>query len=173
MTRFTVVLVLWGTIVSSRPSADVANAGERRRQPAFGLSVPLPDVLLQPCNCDNHPCMATGRNAVRIAITARFIVMPNTSGIPRRINDHDLLRRDPLLAARTFMELWYQTKDSWSRSRRVIGKAEYLEKGENPRFVVTSLSAQEYGGCVLYDKEYCARGEDGEPDQGTAFGFIC
>ena len=63
------------------------------------------------------------------------------------------------VAARTFMDLWYQTKDSWSRSRRVIGKAEYLEKGENPRFVVTSLSAQEYGGCALYDKEYCARGE--------------
>lgn len=63
------------------------------------------------------------------------------------------------VAVRTFMELWYQTKDSWSRSRRVIGKAEYLEKGENPRFIVTSLSAHEYGGCVLYDKEYCARGE--------------
>ena len=42
--------------------------------------------------------------------------------------------------ARTFKEFRYQTLKSWSRERRVIGKAEYLEKGANPRFVVTSLS---------------------------------
>ena len=42
--------------------------------------------------------------------------------------------------ARIFKEFRYQTLKSWSRERRVIGKAEYLEKGANPRFVVTSLS---------------------------------
>jgi hypothetical protein len=40
-------------------------------------------------------------------------------------------------AARVFADFSYCTKKSWSRKRRVIGKAEYLEKGENPRFVVT------------------------------------
>ena len=46
-------------------------------------------------------------------------------------------------AARVFKDFAYQTLDSWSCSRRVIGKAEYLAKGENPRFVVTSLSKEE------------------------------
>ena len=43
-------------------------------------------------------------------------------------------------AARVFSEMKYQTLDSWSWQRRVVGKAEYLEKGPNPRFVVTNLS---------------------------------
>jgi len=44
--------------------------------------------------------------------------------------------------ARVFTEFNYRTRKSWSRRRRVIGKAEYLAKGENPRFVVTSLGAR-------------------------------
>jgi hypothetical protein len=60
---------------------------------------------------------------------------------------------------RVFMELKYQTQKTWSRARRVIGKAEYLEKGANPRFVVTSLSAEEVGARELYEVEYCGRGE--------------
>jgi len=47
-------------------------------------------------------------------------------------------------AARVFGELQYQTLESWSRARRVVGKAEHLEKGANPRFVVTSLGREEY-----------------------------
>ena len=62
-------------------------------------------------------------------------------------------------AARVFKDFVYQTKDSWSRGRRVIGKAEYLAKGENPRFVVTSLSADEVDARTLYEKSYCARGD--------------
>ena len=46
-------------------------------------------------------------------------------------------------AARVFTEFVDRTKKSWSRSRRVIAKAEHLEKGSNPRFVVTSLSPEE------------------------------
>ena len=42
-------------------------------------------------------------------------------------------------AARVFKDFSYQTRESWSRARRVIGKAEQLAKGSNPRFVVTSL----------------------------------
>jgi hypothetical protein len=41
----------------------------------------------------------------------------------------------------------------------VVGKAEHLEKGANPRFVVTSYSKDEYDAETLYEKEYCARGE--------------
>jgi hypothetical protein len=53
----------------------------------------------------------------------------------------------------------YQTLDSWSRQRRVVGKGEYLEKGANPRFVVTNLSHTEYDARTLYEDIYCARGE--------------
>ena len=62
-------------------------------------------------------------------------------------------------AARVFKDFTYQTLDSWSRSRRVIGKAEHLAKGANPRFVVTSLSAGEFDAQSLYEDEYCARGD--------------
>jgi hypothetical protein len=61
--------------------------------------------------------------------------------------------------ARVFKELTYRTLDSWSRSRRVVAKAEHLEKGANPRFVVTSLTADKIGGQDLYERIYCARGE--------------
>jgi hypothetical protein len=62
-------------------------------------------------------------------------------------------------AARVFTEFSYRTRKSWSRSRRVVAKAEYLEKGENPRFVVTSLPAESWEATALYEKTYCARGE--------------
>jgi hypothetical protein len=62
-------------------------------------------------------------------------------------------------AARLFTEFDYRTHKSWSLSRRVIAKAEYLDKGENPRFVVTSLSAEQWPAQDLYEKFYCARGE--------------
>jgi hypothetical protein len=62
-------------------------------------------------------------------------------------------------AARVFKDFSYQTLDSWSRSRRVAGKAEYLDKGANPRFVVTSLPAESYDAKTLYEVEYCGRGE--------------
>ena len=61
--------------------------------------------------------------------------------------------------ARVFAEFSYRTCKSWSCSRRVVGKAEYLEKGENPRFVVTSLTPQQWSAKDLYEKFYCARGE--------------
>jgi Transposase DDE domain group 1 len=62
-------------------------------------------------------------------------------------------------AARVFAEFDYQTRKSWSRSRRVVAKAEYLDKGQNPRFVVTSLTPAEWAAQHLYEKFYCARGE--------------
>src|ERR1700756_4259709 len=62
-------------------------------------------------------------------------------------------------AARRFKEFIYQTRESWSRARRVVAKAEHLEKGENPRFVVTSLGREAWAAQVLYEKRYCARGD--------------
>lgn len=62
-------------------------------------------------------------------------------------------------AARRFRSFMYRTRDSWSRSRRVVGKAEYLSKGANPRFVVTSLSGKEFEKRYVYEELYCARGE--------------
>jgi hypothetical protein len=62
-------------------------------------------------------------------------------------------------AARRFIQFSYRTRNSWSHARRVVGKAEYMDKGENPRFVVTNLSPQEYEAQELYEKLYCARGE--------------
>jgi Transposase DDE domain group 1 len=61
--------------------------------------------------------------------------------------------------ARRFKQFRYATLDSWSRARRVIGKAEHLAKGPNPRFIVTSLPASVIDGRVLYERVYCARGE--------------
>ena len=110
--------------------------------------------------------------------------------------------------ARRFRDFLYRTKNSWSRERRVIGKAEWMrpslaeiedgsaaaaqpkkprkkkakaqetpkaaaagqaaqalaepvprEGRSNPRFIVTSLSAEKYEGRALYEKQYCARGE--------------
>lgn len=62
-------------------------------------------------------------------------------------------------AARVFQELRYRTKDSWSQERRVVAKAEYLSKGENPRFIVTDLSMEFADAQTLYEQMYCARGE--------------
>jgi hypothetical protein len=63
------------------------------------------------------------------------------------------------VAARVFVDFVYQTRDSWSRPRRVVGKAEYLPKGPNPRFVVTTLAAPEREAQGLYEQDYCGRGE--------------
>ncbi len=63
---------------------------------------------------------------------------------------------------RSFEEFEYRTKKSWSRSRRVVGKAEILEKGQNPRFVVTNLQAsmsKRFESKALYEDFYCSRGE--------------
>jgi hypothetical protein len=61
--------------------------------------------------------------------------------------------------ARVFRDITYRTKTTWSRERRVIGKAERLPGKDNPRFVVTSYSSDRYGAKALYEQEYCARGE--------------
>jgi hypothetical protein len=61
--------------------------------------------------------------------------------------------------ARVFKNFVHQTRDSWSRARRVVAKAEHLAKGSNPRFVVTSIPINKIGAAVLYEQEYCGRGD--------------
>ena len=61
--------------------------------------------------------------------------------------------------ARRFKDFTWSTLDSWSRPRRVVGKAEWTGGEANPRFVVTSLSRREHEARHLYEKVYCARGE--------------
>ena len=68
--------------------------------------------------------------------------------------------------ARRFQEFCYSTLTSWSRERRVIGKAEALppavaggKSKENPRFIVTSLPAETHPARVLCEQLYCARGD--------------
>jgi hypothetical protein len=65
--------------------------------------------------------------------------------------------------ARVFSEFSYKTKKrkkgGWDRERRVVAKAEHIDGKENPRFVVTSLKAEEWAPRALYEELYCARGE--------------
>ena len=71
-------------------------------------------------------------------------------------------------SVREFAEFEYQTQQSWSRARRVVGKAEVMSAGDNPRFIVTNLPANAFKGdpdrqrftaTRLYEELYCARGE--------------
>src|SRR5207253_7377435 len=61
--------------------------------------------------------------------------------------------------ARRFKDFAWTTRDSWSRERRVVAKAEWTEGQANPRFVVTSLAREEHETRHLYEKLYYARGE--------------
>ncbi len=71
-------------------------------------------------------------------------------------------------SVRVFTEFAYQTRQTWRRARRVIGKAEVTAQGDNPRFVVTNLPAAGFAGeqdrerfapARLYEQLYCARGQ--------------
>jgi hypothetical protein len=69
------------------------------------------------------------------------------------------LQQETQKAARVFKDFRYRTRKSWSCERRVVGKAEYLAKGENPRFIVTSIASEEQDARTLYEDFYCARGD--------------
>lgn len=61
--------------------------------------------------------------------------------------------------SRVFKDFCYATLKTWRWHRRVVGKAEHLPKGANPRFVVTSFNKDEYAAKELYEDLYCARGD--------------
>ncbi len=62
-------------------------------------------------------------------------------------------------AVRRYKDFRYRTHKSWSRERRVVGKAERLPGKDNPRFVVTSLRPERVEPARLYQEIYCARGD--------------
>jgi hypothetical protein len=76
----------------------------------------------------------------------------------------DLLERARLQYCQTgekvrlFDDVYYAA-GSWSEPRRLVMKAEWLEKGANPRFVVTNLDLPPQN---LYDNFYVQRGADSE-----------
>jgi len=61
--------------------------------------------------------------------------------------------------ARCFKEFMWETLESWSRKRRVIGKAEWTKGEANPRFIVTSLACAQASAQTLYEDIYCQRGD--------------
>ena len=79
--------------------------------------------------------------------------------IARRLRDAERRCKKTGKPQRFFEEFDYRTLRSWSRSRRVVAKAEYLPGRRNPRFIVTSLKRSKVGRRQAYEDIYCARGE--------------
>ena len=61
--------------------------------------------------------------------------------------------------ARVFADFEYRTLKSWSRKRRVFGKAEWTQVEANPRFIVTNIERLCGDARFLYEHHYCQRGE--------------
>lgn len=80
-------------------------------------------------------------------------------GIEAEMAQAQQLQQQTQKAARVFKDFRYRTRKSWSCERRVVGKAEYLAKGANPRFIVTSIASEEKEARTLYEDLYCARGD--------------
>jgi hypothetical protein len=80
-------------------------------------------------------------------------------GIGRAMQEAKQEHRRTGKPARVFCEFTYRTKKSWSRTRRVVAKAEQIAGKENPRYLVTSLNKEAWPAQKLYEQLYCARGE--------------
>jgi len=100
--------------------------------------------------CENQPnvfyCLGLARNKrLQQALAPSF----------ERLGEAAAGEAEPI---RVYHDFEYKTLDSWSRPRRVVGKAEYCGDKPNPRFIVTNLPAGQREAAVLYEKTYCARG---------------
>lgn len=81
----------------------------------------------------------------------------------KRLNAMTLEQRERLaqqfalsgVKQREFAELYYGAR-TWKCERRVIARLEHMQKGDNPRYVVTNLEGEAKS---LYERLYCARGE--------------
>lgn len=82
-----------------------------------------------------------------------------TGAISQEMEQARRRREQSQQPARVYRDLRYRTRDSWSRQRRVVAKAEYTLAGANPRFLVTSLRADRISAAQLYEQTYCARGD--------------
>jgi hypothetical protein len=79
--------------------------------------------------------------------------------IEKELQQAQRLYEETNKAARVYKDFYYETLKSWSRKRRVVAKAEYLDKGSNPRFVVTSIKKQRMDARTVYENLYCGRGD--------------
>ena len=79
--------------------------------------------------------------------------------LARQLRDAKRLHEQTGRPARVFRDFTYRTRKTWSRKRRVVGKAEHLAGKANPRFVVTSIPAAQMDARTLYEDEYCIRGD--------------
>lgn len=79
--------------------------------------------------------------------------------IGKEMVEAQTLHRHTGHAARVFAHFHWMTRTSWTRQRRVIAKAEHLDKGANPRFIVTNLPETYATPQSLYEDIYCARGD--------------
>ncbi len=93
-----------------------------------------------------------------------FIGMARNSRLLNRISPQQkqaqVLYENSGRSARVFTDFSYRTNTSWSRNRRIVAKAEHLEKGENPRFVVYHDPWNRHTEPKeIYEEVYCARGD--------------
>lgn len=82
-----------------------------------------------------------------------------TKLISEEMSDAEAVYEETGEAAKVYGDFYYTTLETWTECRRVVGKAEYLPGGENPRFVVTSLDENEISSKDLYEELYCGRGD--------------
>jgi hypothetical protein len=82
-----------------------------------------------------------------------------TGMISEELEEARRLRDQSGHSERLYRDLRYRTRESWSRERRVVAKAEYTREGSNPRFLVTSLAKEDFPAEWLYEQIYCARGD--------------
>ena len=79
--------------------------------------------------------------------------------IAQALDEARRISQETGVPARVFRDFLWSTRDSWSRRRRVIAKAEWSRGEANPRFVVTSLKPDRWPARALYEDLYCARGD--------------
>jgi hypothetical protein len=79
--------------------------------------------------------------------------------IAEELQQAQKLYEETKTASRVFKDFRYETRESWTRERRVVAKAEHLDKGANPRFVVTSIEMGQMDARTLYERLYCGRGD--------------
>jgi hypothetical protein len=79
--------------------------------------------------------------------------------IAEELQQAQALYEETRKAARVYKDFRYETRESWTKERRLVAKAEYLDKGTNPRFIVTSIEKEQMDARTLYEGLYCGRGD--------------
>ena len=143
------------------------------RDVAAGI-VPELDRLIQRIRAhwpDVHIILRTDSGFCREAVLAwaegagvdYVIGLPSNSRLAFMPLQRSRVQMQTGAASRRFRSFRWRTLSSWSRSRRVVAKAEVLPGPgggkANPRFIVTSLPASAHPGQRLYEDFYCARGD--------------